>query len=94
MGRAIDRNRVQKDAEAKFPHRVDVPISASGLGNRLTGMMVWCRQNVPAGAWIQHGHSEGHRYSRPADFACFYFTTESDAEAFRQRWQPGDGERR
>jgi hypothetical protein len=85
MGRAIDRNRVQKDAEAKFPHRVDVPIPGSGLGNRLTEMMVWCRRNVPGGKWVQHGHSEGHKRNRPADFARFYFATEVDAEAFRRQ---------
>ena len=93
MGRAIDRNRVQKDAEAKYPHRVDVPIPAGGLGNRLTEMMMWCRQNVAVGAWAQHGRSEGNRRNRPADFARFYFVTEVDAEAFK-RWQPGDGEER
>jgi hypothetical protein len=94
MGRAIDRNRVQKDAEAKYPHRVDVPIPAGGLGNRLTEIMMWCRQNVPVGAWAQHGRSEGNRRNRPADFARFYFVTEVDAEAFKRLWQPGDGEER
>jgi hypothetical protein len=86
MPRATDRNRVQREAEAKFPHRVDVPIPVGGLGNRLTEMMVWCRQNVPAGAWTQHAHSERHRPNHPADFARFYFATEADAKAFRKRW--------
>jgi hypothetical protein len=89
MGRAIDRNRVQKGAEAKFPHRVDVPIPSGGLGNCLTEMMMWCRQNVPAGAWAQHGHSEGNKRNRPADFARFYFATEADAEIFRRQWVKG-----
>jgi hypothetical protein len=63
-----------------------VPIPASGLGNPLTEMMMWCRQSVLAGAWAQHGHSEGHKRNRPADFARFYFATEVDAEAFRRQW--------
>ena len=95
MARAGDRNRFQKDAEAKFPHRVDIPIPGSGLGNRLTDMMMWCRQNVPAGTWAQHGCSErpgGNR--RLADFVRFYFMTEADAEAFRLKWQAGDDEGR
>jgi hypothetical protein len=86
MGRAIDRNRVQKDAEAKFPHRVDVPIPVGGLGNRLTDMMTWCRQHVPVGVWAQHGHSEGNNRNRPIDFARWYFLNKADAEAFRKRW--------
>lgn len=89
MGRAVDRNRVQKNAEAKFQHRIDVPIPVGGLGNRLTEMMTWCRQNVAAGAWTQHGRSEGHKRNRLADVARFYFTTEADAEAFRRRWMTG-----
>jgi hypothetical protein len=86
MTRDADSNTGRRAAEAKYPHRVDVPIPAGGLGNRLTEMMAWCRQEVPAGAWTQHGRGEGHRHDRPADFACFYFMTEANAEAFRRRW--------
>jgi hypothetical protein len=86
MARPTDRNRFQKDAEAKFPHRFDVPVPDGGLGRRLTDMHAWCAANVAAGEWAEHSHQERRKGFRPVDFARFYFASEADAEAFRQRW--------
>ena len=44
------------------------------------------RENVAAGAWDEHGHSERRKGEAPADFARFDFMAETDAEAFRRRW--------
>jgi hypothetical protein len=50
-------------------------------------MLIWCRQNVAAGMWAQHGHFERlTARAVPAVSARFYFATEADAEAFRQQW--------
>jgi hypothetical protein len=49
-------------------------------------LLAWCRENVPAGTWDQHHHSERRKGEPPADFARFYFASEADAEAFRRRW--------
>jgi len=84
--RATDRNRSRKDAEARFPHRVDVLVPGGGLGRRLTDMLDWCRVNAAAGAWAQHGHSERRKGEAAIDYARFYFTTEADAEAFRREF--------
>jgi hypothetical protein len=86
MARATDRNAGKKAAEAKYPHRVDVPVPGSGLGNRLTEMLEWCGANVAAGMWSQHGHSERRKGEWPRDFARFYFSTEADAAAFKKQW--------
>jgi hypothetical protein len=60
LGKARDANSNtgRRAAEAKFPYRIDIPVPVGGLGNRLTEMLMWCRENIPAGAWAQHGHSE------------------------------------
>ena len=48
---------------------------------------MWCRGNVAAGTWAQHGHSERPKArAMPAVSARFYFASEADAEAFRQLW--------
>ena len=62
--RTTDRTAGKKAAESKFPHRVDVRVPCSGLGRRLTDMLDWCRENVPAGTWVQHHHSERRRARR------------------------------
>jgi hypothetical protein len=48
-------------------------------------MHQWCRENVTAGEWAQHGHQVRRKGERPADFARFYFATTGDAEAFRRQ---------
>jgi len=73
-------------AERRFPHHIDVPVPGSGHGRRLTDMLDWCRDNVAAGAWAEHGHSERRKGEAPADFARFCFADEMAAAAFRRRW--------
>jgi hypothetical protein len=50
------------------------------------GMLDWCRANITAGEWDQHGRSEKALGQVPADFARFYFMTGADADLFRWRW--------
>jgi hypothetical protein len=79
-------NLGKREAERRFLHRVDIRVPPTGLGGRLSAMLTWCRENVPAGAWKMHGHSEQKPAAIPPDYARFYFASEADAEAFRQRW--------
>jgi len=62
------------------------PVPGGGRGRRLTDMLHWCRENVPAGTWAQHRHSERRTGEAPRNFARFYFVSEADTEAFRRRW--------
>jgi len=84
--RATDRTSRKREAERRFPHRVDVPVPGSGLGRRLTDMLDWCRESFAAGAWDQHHHSERRKGEAPIDYARLYFASEAAAEAFRRRW--------
>ena len=79
-------NLRKREAEAKFPYKVDIPIPMFGLGNRLNEMLQWCRVNFGAGDWAEHNHSERPISGARADFARFYFLNEADADAFRQQW--------
>jgi len=84
--RSTDRNSFQRDAERKFPIKIDIPVPPSGLGRRLTDMLDWCHANVAAGAWAQHGTRCVGRASAPRTFARWYFLSDADAVAFRRRW--------
>jgi hypothetical protein len=87
MSRSADNNVSRRAAEAKFPHRIDIPVPIGGFGNRLTEMLMWCRQNIAAGMWTQHGHFERlTARAVPAVSARFYFASEADAETFRKLW--------
>jgi hypothetical protein len=87
MSRRADNFPSKRAAEVKFPHRIDIPIPIGGLGNRLTEMLMWCRENVTAGMWAQHGNFERPKVrAMPAVSARFYFANETDTEAFRERW--------
>jgi len=87
MSRNADSFLGKRAAEVKFSHRIDIPIPIGGLGNRLTEMLMWCRENVTAGMWAQHGHFERPKVrAMPAVSARFYFANETDTEAFRERW--------
>ena len=86
MARPTDRTRGKKDAEATYPHRIDVPVPGGGLGKRLPAMLDWCRENVAAGLWAEHGHSERREGVAPLYYSRWYFMTEADAAAFRWRW--------
>lgn len=55
---ARTHNPGKRAAERQFRFTVDVPIPVGGLGNRLNDMLAWCRANIAASEWEQHGHSE------------------------------------
>jgi hypothetical protein len=86
MARATDPNTFKREAERRFPHRVDIPVPGSGLGRRLTDMLDWCRDHVAADGWAQQGHSERRKGEVPQDYARFYFASEADTAAFRKLW--------
>ena len=89
MARPTDRTRFRDDAEAKFPIKIDIPVPAYGEPWPYADMLAWCRANVAAGAWAQHGFMDKKRrdeHGVPIDFTRWYFLNDADAEAFRQRW--------
>jgi hypothetical protein len=87
MSRSADSASGRRAAEGKFLHRIDIPVPVGGLGYRLTEMLMWCRANVAAGNWSQHGHSERLKARAiPAVSARFYFANKIDAEEFGKRW--------
>jgi hypothetical protein len=56
-------------------------------------MLAWCFENVPSGAWEQHGYLDWNRRDdngAPRDFSRWYFRwylmSDADAEAFRAWW--------
>jgi hypothetical protein len=90
MARSTDRTRFRKDAEARFPIKVDVPVPTDGKPWPFAEMLAWCRANVALG-WEQHGFMDKKRRDErgiPIDYARFYFVSDADAEAFRKRWLP------
>ena len=88
MGRAgrYKSTSGKKEAEKRFQHRVDIPVPDDGLGRRLDAMLAWCRENMEAGDWTQHGHTERQPPELPTHVARFYFAEAGMVEAFRQRW--------
>lgn len=49
----------------------------------------WCRDNVQLG-WEQHGFMDKKRRDAqgiPIDYTHWYFVSEADAAAFRERWR-------
>jgi len=85
-----DRYPLRREAERNYQHKVDIPVPREGFGMRLTEMHNWCHDNVVAGTWEEHAHSDDRRDERgiKIDFARFYFRNEADAERFRREWQP------
>ena len=89
--RPTDRTRFRKDAEAKFPIKIDIPVAPSGQPWPFAEMLAWCHANVAAGAWAQHGFMDKKRRDErgiPIDVTRWYFLSDADAEAFRARWLP------
>jgi hypothetical protein len=87
--RSTDRDRFRKDAEAKFPIKVDVRVPPHGHPWPYADMLAWCRANVAAGALEQHGFMDRKRRDDrgiPIDFSRWHFLSDADAAAFRQRW--------
>ena len=58
--RRTDRNRFRKDAEARFPIKVDIA-RAYGESWPYAEMLAWCQENVAAGAWAHHGFMDRKR---------------------------------
>jgi hypothetical protein len=89
MSRATDRSRARRDAELRFPFKVDVRVPTYGETWPFVEMVTWCRDNVPSGAWEEHSFMDKNRRDErgiPLDFARFYFMREADAAAFKQQW--------
>lgn len=87
--RRTERTRFREDAKAKFPIKIDIPVSPYGQPWPYADMLAWCQTNVAAGAWAQHGFMDRKRrddWGIPIDFTRWYFMSDADAEAFRQRW--------
>jgi len=87
--RPTDRTTFQREAERRFPYRVDIPVAAGGFGRQLTELHDWCRAHVAAGQWAQHGFQDRARNDDRGvalEFTRWYFMTATDAEAFRRRW--------
>jgi hypothetical protein len=87
--RPTDRTRFRKDAEAKFPIKVDMRVPAGGEPWPYAEMLAGCQANVAAGAWAQHGFMDRKRRDDrgvPIDCSRWYFLSDADAEAFKKRW--------
>lgn len=87
--RPADRTTFQREAERRFPYRVDIPVAAGGFGRQLTDLHDWCRAHVAAGQWAQHGFQDRGRHDDRGvalEFTRWYFMTAADVEAFRRRW--------
>jgi hypothetical protein len=87
--RPTDRTTFYRDAERRFPHRVDIPVAAGGFGRQLTELHDWCRVHVAAGQWAQQGYRDRARRDDRGvalEFTRWYFMAAADAEAFKRRW--------
>jgi hypothetical protein len=87
--RPTDRTTFQREAERRFPYRVDIPVAAGGFGRQLTELHDWCRSHVVAGQWAQHGFMDRARHDDHGitlEFTRWYFVAAADAEAFKRRW--------
>ena len=83
---ARDRYPARREAQRNYPHRVDIPVPRTGLGLRLTEMHNWCHDNIDAGRWEEHAHSDDRRDNDGIrlDFCRFYILDEADADKFRR----------
>jgi hypothetical protein len=78
--------RSRREAEQRFPHKVDIPVpSMTGLGGRLNEMLVWSRENVAASERAQHGYVDRRPGEFPTDYVRFYFAAEDKAAEFKER---------
>jgi hypothetical protein len=79
--------QTRRDAERRYPHRIDIPVPEGGLGKRLTDMIDWCGGRFAD--WTFHGVIDEHQRDErgiPIDFVRFYFIDEIAAQQFRQHW--------
>jgi hypothetical protein len=94
MVRTAIRTAGKRDAERRFPHKVDMRVPPDELAVRVRGMVAWCWQSAGPGAWEQHGHADLSRRDVrgvPAEVVRFYFMDARVAEAFRGRWKQSNG---
>jgi len=90
--RATDRTRFQKDAEARFPIKIDVPVPCSGEPWPFAEMLAWCGGCIASDAWAEHGFRDKKRRDElgiPIDYTRWYFAYEADAVAFDRQWLDG-----
>jgi hypothetical protein len=79
--------QTRRDAERKFPHRVDIPVPTGGLGAQLNAMVEWCGGRFAE--WTFHGvtdKSPRDAQGIPIDLVRFYFMDEIAAQQFREQW--------
>jgi hypothetical protein len=79
--------QARRDAERKYPHRVDIPVPPTGLGKQLNDMLEWCGERFTD--WTHAGitdKTQRDEHDIPMDFARFYFMDEIAAQKFRERW--------
>ena len=94
MARTTNRTAAKRDAERRFPHKVDMRVATDELDVRVRGMVAWCWQRAEPGAWEQHGHDGFSRRGDGGlspDVVRFYFMDARVAEAFRGRWEQSSG---
>jgi hypothetical protein len=83
MARATGHIAAKRDADRRFPHKVDMRVAVDELDVRVRGMVAWCWQRAEPGAWEQHGCGGG----LSPEAVRFYFMDARVAEAFRGRWR-------
>jgi hypothetical protein len=44
--RPTDRTTFQREAERRYPYRVDIPVASGGFGRQLAELHDWCRAHV------------------------------------------------
>lgn len=91
MARAAGHTAAKRDAERRFPHKIDMRMLPNERDVRVRGMVAWCWQRAKAGAWEQHGRdgpSSGTDGLLPT-VVRFYFMDAGVAAAFRGRWDSG-----
>ena len=92
MARASGHIAAKRDADRRFPHKVDMRGLPDELNVRVRSMVAWCWQRAEPGAWEQHGHDglrRGGDGGLSLDVVRFYFMDARVAEAFGGRWRSG-----
>ena len=75
----------RRDADRKYPHRVDIPVPEGG--KQLNDMIEWCDERFTD--WTHAGITDRDRHDTrgiPMDLVRFYFMDEIAAQQFRERW--------
>jgi hypothetical protein len=83
MARSL--NSLKRQAEKRFPHKIDIAVPPGGLGQQLDAMLAWC-EHAARGYWDCHGHQVRTPDGTFQRFARFYFADAPIAEAFKRRW--------